>query len=160
MDKGSIQIFCGNGHGKSPAALGIAVQKACLGKSTVIIEFLKGKGMEDSAFVKRLEPEIKIFRFEKSEDVYSTLSPERKEEEAKNIQNGLNFARKIMNTDECDTLILDEVLGLIDTGIISSDELCSLIGLKREDMELILTGITVDEKLCKLADEAVRLENI
>lgn len=160
MKKGSVQIYCGKGHGKSPAALGTAVQRACLGDSTVIIEFLKGKGLEDSEYVRRLEPEIKFFRFEKSAEVYSTLSPECQAEEAKNIQNGLNFARKIMNTDECDLLILDEVLGLIDTGIITSDQLCDLLGQRGDDMDVILTGITIDDKLCSIVDEVVRLDNI
>jgi cob(I)alamin adenosyltransferase len=52
MDKGFVNIYCGKGHGKSPAALGTAVQRACLGDSTVIIEFLKGKGLEDSGICK------------------------------------------------------------------------------------------------------------
>ena len=159
MDKGFVNIYCGKGHGKSPAALGTAVQRACLGDSTVIIEFLKGKGLEDSEYVRRLEPEIKFFRFEKSADVYSTLSQERQLEEAKNIQNGLNFARKIMNTDECDLLILDEVLGLIDTGIITTDQLCDLLKL-RGVMDVILTGITIDDKLCSIADNVVKLDEV
>jgi cob(I)alamin adenosyltransferase len=160
MGKGNIQIYCGRGHGKSPAALGTAVQRACHGETTVIIEFLKGKGLEESEYVKRLEPEIRIFRFEKSEAVYSTLSPEQQSEEVRNIQNGLNFARKIMNTDECDLLILDEVLGLIDTGIITADQLCELLKLQRDDMDLILTGITTDERLCRMADDVVRLDEM
>ncbi len=160
MGKGTIQIFCGKGHGKSPAALGMAVERACHGETTVIVEFLKGKGVEDSEYVKRLEPEIRIFRFEKSEAVYSTLSEGEKAEEARNIQNGLNFARKILNTDECDMLILDEVLGLIDTGIITSDQLCDLLKLQQDDMDVILTGITTDETLCKHADSVVRLDQL
>ena len=65
MEKGRIQIFSGEGHGKSPAALGRAIQKACEGEYVVIIQFLKGRGLTESEFLKRLEPEIKIFRFEK-----------------------------------------------------------------------------------------------
>lgn len=66
MEKGRIQIYSGEGHGKSPAALGRAIQSACEGEYVVIIQFLKGRGLTESEFVKRLEPEIKIFRFEKS----------------------------------------------------------------------------------------------
>ena len=64
--------------------------------------------------MKRLEPEIKIFRFEKSDEDYVNLSEERKTEEWQNIRNGLNFAKKVLYTGECSLLILDEVLGLID----------------------------------------------
>ena len=57
-------------------------------------------------------------------------------------------------------LILDEVLGLIDTGIITSDQLCDLLKLQQDDMDVILTGITTDETLCKHADSVVRLDQL
>lgn len=81
MNKGMIQIYTGDGHGKSPAALGKAVQAAVKGTNVVIIQFLKGKGLGESEFLKRLEPEIKLFRFEKSDENFSKLSDERKREE-------------------------------------------------------------------------------
>ena len=127
MEKGMIYIYSGDGHGKSPAALGKALQKACRGENVVIIRFLKKRGMSDSEFVRRLEPEIKIFRFEKSDEEFKMLSEENKKEEIANIKNGLNFAKKVMNTGECDLLILDEVLELIDYGIISVEELRTLL---------------------------------
>ena len=86
MGKGMIQIYSGEGHGKSPAALGRAVQTACEGEYVVIIQFLKGRGLAESEFVKRLEPEIKIFRFEKSEEDFSKLSDERKAEDRKSTR--------------------------------------------------------------------------
>ena len=60
MEKGMIYIYTGDGRGKSPAALGRAVQAAIEGQSVVIIQFLKGKGLGDSEFLRRLEPEIKV----------------------------------------------------------------------------------------------------
>ena len=107
---GRIQIYSGEGHGKSPAALGRAIQTACKGDYVVIIQFLKGRGLTESEFLKRLEPEIKIFRFEKSEEDFSRLTDEQNAEESKNIRNGLNFAKKILTTGECSMLILAEVL--------------------------------------------------
>lgn len=64
MERGIVHIYTGDGRGKSPAALGRAVQAAAAGEQVVIIQFLKGKGLEDTEFVRRLEPEIKLFRFE------------------------------------------------------------------------------------------------
>ena len=48
-----------------------------------------------------------------------------------NIRNGLNFARKVLTTDGCDVLILDEVLGLIDKGILTVEELKTLTRSRR-----------------------------
>ena len=114
MKQGLIHIYSGDGHGKSPAALGKAVMAAAAGERVVIIQFLKGRGLQDTEFIRRLEPEIKIFRFEKSETDFVALSEDKKQEEIVNIKNGLNFAKKVLTTGECDLLILDEVLGLIE----------------------------------------------
>ncbi len=160
MEKGMIHIYSGDGHGKSPAALGRAIQAAAEGQSVVIIQFLKGKGLEDSPFLRRLEPEIKFFRFEKSEEDFAALSDERKEEEIINIRNGMNFAKKVLSTGECDLLILDEVLGLIDNQIISVDDLKKLIENKTEDTTLIMTGIQLDDSICVLADEVSKIETV
>lgn len=155
-----IQIYSGEGHGKSPAALGRAIQTACEGGYVVIIQFLKGRGLAESAFVKRLEPEIKIFRFEKCEENFSMLSDERKAEACQSIRNGLNFAKKVLKTGECSLLILDEALGLLDNGIITVEELKALLACKPEEMDIILTGITLNDAVCALADQATQVETV
>ena len=75
------------------AALGKAVLAASCGKSVMIIQFLKERGDENIEFFRRLEPEIKMFRFERSEKCYLDMDEEEREEEKLNIRNGLNFAR-------------------------------------------------------------------
>lgn len=158
MKKGMIYIYSGEGHGKSPAAYGRALQTACRGEDVVIIRFLKGRGFSDSEYIRRLEPEIKIFRFEKSEENFHSLSDDRKAEEIYNIKNGLNFAKKVMNTDECSLLILDEVLELLDIDIITVEELKNLLLCKPEDMDIIMTGVTSQEAAYELADEVTKIE--
>lgn len=160
MNKGMIQIYSGDGHGKSPAALGKAVQAAVQGDNVVIIQFLKGKGLEESDFLKRLEPEIKLFRFEKSDENFSELPDERKQEEIQNIKNGMNFAKKVLSTGECGLLILDEVLGLIEKEIITVEELKNVLECRSENTDIILTGIALKDEVCILADEVSRIETV
>ena len=159
MEKGKIYIYTGDGHGKSPAALGRALQAADAGKKVVIIQFLKG-GLVESEFLKRLEPEIKLFRFEKSDENYEELSEERKADEIRNIRNGVGFARKVLSTGECNLLILDEVLGLVQKEIISVEDLRGLLESKPDDMDVILTGIALSDDVCVLADEISRIETL
>lgn len=159
MAKGLIYIYTGDGRGKSPAAIGRAVQAAAEGKHVVIVQFLKGKGQEDSDFLRRMEPEIKLFRFEKSDENFEELSEERKAEEIGNIHNGMNFARKVLATGECDLLILDEVLGLLEKGIVSVEELKALLEC-RTDTDIILTGIRLNDEICILADEISKIETV
>lgn len=159
MEKGMIYIYTGDGRGKSPAALGRAVQAAAEGKSVVIIQFLKGKGLTDSDFIRRLEPEIKLFHFEKSDENYSQLPDDKKREEIINIKNGLNFARKVLTTGECDYLVLDEVLGLIENDILSVEELKALLDV-HDETNVILTGTTLKDEICVLADEVSEIETL
>lgn len=160
MKQGQIHIYSGDGHGKSPAALGKAVMSAANGESVMIIQFLKGKGVSDSEFISRLEPEIKIFRFEKSDVNFDELSDEKKTEEIINIKNGLNFAKKVLTTGECDLLILDEVLGLIDNGIITVQDLHNLLEARDEETDIIMTGIALNDEICMLADEVSKIETL
>lgn len=159
MDRGNLYIYTGDGHGKSPAAWGRAVQAAAEGKMVVIIQFLKGKSMVSSEFLRRLEPEIKLIQFEKAEENFEELSEERKQEEIANIRNGLNYAKKVLAVAECDLLILDEVLGLVDNGIISKEELKALVD-NRHDTDVILTGVNLDDEICILADEVSKIETV
>ncbi len=159
MEKGSVYIYSGDGRGKSPAALGRAVQTAVAGGSVVLIQFLKGKGLEDSEFLRRLEPEIKLFRFEKSDENFEELSEERKQDEICNIKNGICYAKKVLSTGECDLLILDEVLGLVERGILQTEDLKNLLD-SRGETDVILTGINLSDDICILADEVSKIETV
>lgn len=159
MGKGLLYIYSGDGRGKSLAAFGRAVQAAADGQQVVIVQFLKGKGLQESEFLRRMEPEIKLFRFEKSDENFESLPENKRLEEIMNIKNGVNFAKKVLTTGECNLLILDEVLGLVEKGIISVEELEEVLAA-REETSVILTGITLNEELCKLADEVSRIETV
>ena len=142
MDKGKITVFSGNGKGKTAAALGIALDAAADGKTVVVIQFLKGKGLAEAEFCKRMEPEIKIFRFEKSDVDFEDRTSHQQADDVESIRNSLGFARKVLVTGECDILIMDEVLGLIDNGIISVGELRDLVD-HRGDTEVIFSFVSL-----------------
>ncbi len=159
MEKGSLHIYTGEGRGKSQAALGRAVQVAMAGGNVVLIQFLKGKGPENSEYLRRMEPELKVFCFEKSDENFEELSEERKQEESINIKNGIGFARKVLSTGECDLLILDEVLGLVENGILDSEDLKNLLEC-RGNTNMILTGINLSDDICVLADEVSKIQTV
>ena len=157
MDSG-IQIYNGDGRGKSTAALGYALQSAIAGRNVFVIHFLKGKMATESAFMQRLEPEIKVFHFEKSEERYEKLSEQEKTEENRNIRNGVNFARKVLLNDECNLLVLDELLGVIDNGVVTKEDVQTLLGAKAEETQIIITGRTLPDYMRELADEIYQIQ--
>ena len=121
MDKGIIQIYYGEGQGKTSAALGNAIRKASNGQSAYVVQFMKGQ--LDTEYLTRLEPEVKVFRFERCSEGFDALDEAEKQEQKQNIQNGLNFAKKALVTGQCDMLVLDEVLELVKEGMATEDQI-------------------------------------
>ena len=160
MDKKYIHIYCGTGGGKSSAAIGQGIKSACAGKNVFVVQFLKGKEGSELDFLKRLEPEIKLFCFDKFEEQFSELTSEEKQEEIINIRNGLNFAKKVLVTSECDVLILDEILGLPQKGIISVEEILPLIQAVGDGVELIMTGTKRCRELWPYVDEVTEMQTV
>lgn len=158
MGKRIVQVFYGPGKGKTSAAVGQCIRAASLGQSVIIIQFLKGKDAEEFNFLERLEPDIKLFRFEKSEESYDSLLPSQKKEEQQNILNGFNFAKKVIDTGECDVLVLDEVLGLLDFGIIEVSDIIKLIELRDDYTRLVLTGRNLPQELIEYTNVISKIE--
>lgn len=157
-EQGLVQIYCGPGKGKTSVAIGQAIRAVGHGKTAIVIQFLKGRATSELDYLSVLEPEVRLFRFEKKDKYYEDLTDEEKQEENLNIRNGLNYAKKVLVTQECDMLILDEILGAVEFGIISEEEVENLFTTKDEETELILTGNVVTESLKAAADRVVSLE--
>ena len=117
-----------------------------------MVQFLRSRHSGAFEYLKRLEPELQVFRFESGMDDYSNLPEEKKKEQLSNIRSALFYARKVMDTGQCDLLILDGIMGLIDFGIIDEKELCDLISRRDDSMDLILTGRILPERIRDLAD--------
>ena len=149
MNEGSVRVYYGNGAGKSSAALGYALRAAADGKTAIIIQFLKAEVNYD--YLSKLEPEIRIFRFERTKECFSELSAEEQEDEKLNIRNGVAFAKKVISTGECDLLILDEILGAVKEGIVPEEEVISALSQAGEGMEVILTGRALPQAIGEVA---------
>lgn len=152
MDGNVIQVIYGEGKGKTAAAIGKCVQAVSQGKKAVFISFLKGGGQIECKCLDRLEPELKVFCFQKENDYFDNLSFERKEEERFNLLNGFHFAKKVVDTGECDLLVLDEVLGMIDLDMISVQDVYRLIEHCDGKVSLILTGKYMPKELLQHTD--------
>ncbi|MEI3187354.1 MAG: cob(I)yrinic acid a,c-diamide adenosyltransferase [Lachnospiraceae bacterium] len=98
----------------------------------------------------------KISHFEKSDCYFEHLSEEEKREERVDVRNGLNYAKKVLTTGECDLLVLDEVLGTLDQSVSSTKELKAILEC-RDEAGVILTGQVLPEHPEELAD---RVEHV
>ena len=103
---------------------------------------------------------MKVFRFARSHVLFENLPEEQKKEEIVNLKNGFNFAKKVMMTGECDILVLDEILGLLDQGVISEDEFIQFLENRDPEMELVMTGRVCPKALEPYVDCISYVENI
>ena len=125
MENGAVQIYYGEGHGKTNVAIGSAICAACEGKQAVVIQFLKGK--KEPEFLKKLEPEVKFFNFSRAGILFEQL-------------------------DDM-VVVLDEMLGLLDLHLISKEELSDMLASRPDDVTVIMTGRVLDDGIREMADE-------
>lgn len=152
LKEGYVQIYTGNGKGKTTAAIGLAIRAVGEGMKVKMIQFLKTGKTGELNIAKSLAPNFEILRFEKLKGFFWNLTEEEKEGLKWEINQAIHEATKILQNRECDILILDEIMGALNNNLVSEDEIIRLISLKPKDMELVLTGRDVPSKISDLAD--------
>lgn len=151
MEKGLIHIYCGDGKGKTTAAVGLAVRAAGTGKKVLFVRFLKN---ESSGELKILDsvPEIQVIHLEKSFGFYNTLS-EKEKEEAKAFYSALwEETVRLASEGEFELLVIDEFMAAMNYGLIPDAEAVKFLKEKPEYLEVVLTGRAPDRRLVEMAD--------
>jgi len=158
LKQGFVQIYTGNGKGKSTAAIGQAVRAAGFGLKTYIVQFMKEFPYNELISLKHLSEWIAIEQFGGDEFVYKKELPG--EEELVKAKKGLQTAREKMLSGEYDLIILDEAIVAIYFKLIETKELVEFIKIKPENVELILTGRYCPEELVELADLVTEMKEV
>ena len=92
MASDRVRVICGPGYGKSASALGYAMMGVFRGKRVIMVQFLKGMLGEGAADVlKRLEPDLKFFRFEHSKERFEDLPEDQKHERKKVVYQKFSY---------------------------------------------------------------------
>lgn len=150
---GYIQVYTGNGKGKTTASLGLAMRALGRCWKVLIIMFTKGGNDygELNSF-RNLSDEIsknlQIVQAGLDRIVYSD---NKNSDDEKEIQKGWQLAKKAILNDEYNLIILDEANIAIDLGIIDVDEVVDVLKNKPEEMEIVLTGRNAHKKIIEIA---------
>ena len=154
-DRGYVQVYTGNGKGKTTAALGLALRSICSGKRVYMGQFVKGMAYSEMKAPSLLDG-ITIEQY--GRDCFIKNEPT--EEDKKIALAGLQKAKKIISSETYDLIILDELNIALYYQLVSIVDVLELIAMKPIKTELVITGRYAPEELIAAADLVTEMKEI
>ncbi len=156
--KGCIQVYTGNGKGKTTAALGLALRAAGHGLRTYFGQFLKGQNYGEIFAIQKLSPLITLEQFGRKGFIHVTENPD--QEDIRRAQKGLRKCYKMMKSGKYQIIVLDEVNVAVHFNLFSEKEIHDFLDEKPEEVEVVLTGRYAPRSFIKRADLVTEMKEI
>ncbi len=156
--KGYIQVYTGNGKGKTTAALGLALRAAGYCYKTFIGQFLKGQFYGELEVIKNLSSHITVEQFGRKGFIHVTHNPD--EEDIKRARQGLERCRQAMLSGKYKIIVLDEINVALYFNLLTEEEILRFIDQKPKEVELILTGRYAPQSIIDRADLVTEMKEI
>jgi cob(I)alamin adenosyltransferase len=155
--KGYVQIYTGNGKGKTTAATGLAVRAAGAGLKVFIGQFIKmGDYSEIKALKERFSDLITVEQFGSGEFIRKKAS----REQIKAAGKGLERIREVMASGEYQVIICEEANVAVSLGLLTVGDLLEVISLKPENIEIVFTGRGADPRMIEAADLVTEMTEV
>ncbi|HUV50864.1 MAG TPA: cob(I)yrinic acid a,c-diamide adenosyltransferase [Anaerolineae bacterium] len=154
--KGYIQVYTGNGKGKTTAAFGLALRAAGAGLKVYIAQFVKGMKCSELNSLAKLSEFVTIKQY--GRDRFIFREPEKEDIQA--AREGLKEVKEIMCSGKYQMIILDEANIATCYNLFSVEDLLDFIQAKPEDVELVITGRTADPRIIEKADLVTEMKEI
>lgn len=156
MNKGYVQIYTGNGKGKTTASLGLAIRSAGAGLKVWLGQFLKNGDFSEVKALQKFKEQITHTQFGMPGFIFGKPS----EEDIKQAREGYNSALKALQSGNFDVVILDEINTAYSINLLDINDIKKLCNSKPEHVELVLTGRGADDELFELADLVTEMREI
>lgn len=155
MKKSCVQVYTGNGKGKTTAAMGLAMRAAGQGLVVKIVQFMKGRDTGELASLEKLG--IEVARAMQSTKFFHMMN----DDEKAALREDTKPVLRLIDTwlDKIDLLILDEALGALICGVLHADELLSIID-NRGGTEVVITGRNAPDEIIQRADLVTEMREI
>jgi cob(I)alamin adenosyltransferase len=151
--KGYIQVYTGNGKGKTTAALGLAIRAAGAGLTVFIAQFCKGLDYSELNTLRLLKKTIKVAQYGRCSFIHGVPC----EEDKRLAMEGLTASREAIKSGKYDVIILDEINVAVHFNLIPVDDLLEIVDNKPENIELVITGRHARKELIKRSDLVTRM---
>ena len=154
--KGYIQVYTGNGKGKTTAALGLSLRAAGAGLKVIIVQFLKSGDYSEIKALAKLSDLITIEQYGLGHFVRGKPSPEDMEAGKK----GLERVRSIIADGKYDVVVIEEGNVAVTCGLFSAQDLLDAIAGKPDHMEIVITGRGAAREIIETADLVTEMKEI
>ena len=154
--KGYVQVYTGDGKGKTTAAFGLALRAFGAGLDVYIAQFVKGMDYSEQVSLEKLSEHITLKQY--GRDCFIKKEPEEADIQA--AREGLKEVKEIMNSGKYQVVILDEANIATFYELFSVEELLDLIRNKPKDIELVITGRRADPRVIEAADLVTEMKEI
>ena len=162
LDKGLVQIYTGDGKGKTTAAFGLALRAAGHGAKVLIYQFLKPASLDlgERAAIKSI-PSITIKILDQAWDMLKSFDDEQAVASVRiAISNTFDELTEIAKSKACDVIILDEIVFCLGKGLASLEDIKKIIESRRRSVEIVMTGRGATAELIALADLVTEMKMI
>lgn len=157
MSQGIFAVFTGNGKGKTTSALGHITRAVGHKKRVCVIQFIKGGwATGEESFFSELKEYVDFYVMGRG----FTWKSDDLEKDKKVAQEAWEFARKIIDAQQHDLIILDELTYLVRYKMIEENEILNAISSRPKQMHLIVTGRYASEKMMDSADLVTEMKMI
>ena len=152
MELGLIHIYCGDGNGKTTAAMGLGMRAVGREKKVLLTQFLKDNETGELNSIEKLGANFEVFKGISVKKFFKFMSPEEQIITRKEHEERFRKVTKKAIDENFDLLILDEIIASTNLDLISLDEVVEFLENKPKGLEVVLTGRNPDKKLVELAD--------
>jgi cob(I)alamin adenosyltransferase len=156
MMKGYIQVYTGNGKGKTTAAIGLSLRAAGAGLKVFIAQFIKMGEYSEIKALERFADKITLEQFGKGRFIKGKPSLS----DINNARKGLDKVKSILSSGKYDVVIMEEVNVAVKLGLLSPQDLLEVMVTKPANVELVLTGRDADPKIIEQADLVTEMREI
>jgi cob(I)alamin adenosyltransferase len=163
LEKGLVEVYTGDGKGKTTAALGLALRAAGRGHRVLIYQFLKPPTLElgERLALQHGPATIRIEAMDEPWDLSRSLDREQDVARVKTAIAGvLTRLGEIARAKSYDVLILDEIVFCLSAGLAQFDDIRRLIEQRDPVVEIVLTGRGATPELIELADLVTEMKEI
>jgi len=157
LEKGLVQVYTGNGKGKTTAAFGAALRAVGRGFKVSVIQFIKGGFDYGELHSLKHIPNLKLTAFGRGR--FITESPP-SQEDVELARQAFKLAKDVVQNGRYDMVILDEINVVLNLKMIDINEVVKLIKNKPEHVELILTGRCAPAQIIELADLVTEMREV